>query len=676
MPRAHAAPGRIVRQDRAASSAGLTRRCALAFRLWHRLRHTRIALNDPLLIRLRHFSGCGQAQERAIYLTARLEAVRGAAGIHDGYVRAGHEFYRLLELFPYGRYRREADWDLAQIELRELRMPASARQHLRDFLVRYPADPRAGLARRELHGDIPRRSFLPSVRVVARRRPLIIHPRPATPAASNPAAATQDAPASARQSADTGVRQAARQALERQRWALAAGNPPPAAAPLGAPAVFESLHFWTGRGISRIVLFLSRQVRVTQGYVPQTRRLYFDLSPCNTAWNTGIRQYPARDPRLTGIEAADNRANVVRVVLDETGAAGDARISYFPNPARLVITLYDRPLPAPILASVSPPRRPTPKAQPRQIAHRAPAIAQASRAPANLRRLRPRLSHLRPREAAMHGMRMPPHREARPLPGGRRSLTRALDLGVRRVVIDPGHGGHDTGTIGPNGLLEKNLVLNVALRLGWLLRHRLGVQVVYTRDRDVFIPLQERTAIANRAHADLFVSIHANASTDSTASGIEAYYLNFTRDPRALKVAARENAGSAYDIHNLGGLITKIAADDKQAESRDLARDVENSLTRAMHERYRGVKSAPFIVLIGARMPSILAEISFLSNPACARRLALPAYRERIAYALFIGIRQYLRSLGQAPPRSRAVLARTQLPRSRLAPAPAHHAEH
>jgi len=190
------------------------------------------------------------------------------------------------------------------------------------------------------------------------------------------------------------------------------------------------------------------------------------------------------------------------------------------------------------------------------------------------------------------------------------------------------------------------VVLGVALKLGRLLRRRLGVRVLYTRDRDVFIPLTERTAIANRDHADLFISIHANASSDPQVSGIETYYLNFTQNPQALAVAARENAGSGYDIHNLGGLITKIAIDNKMQESRQLAHDVEISLVRGLHEPDRHVKSAPFIVLIGARMPSILTEISFLSNPYYARRLGQSWYQQRIALDIYRGIARYVHSLG------------------------------
>ena len=241
-------------------------------------------------------------------------------------------------------------------------------------------------------------------------------------------------------------------------------------------------------------------------------------------------------------------------------------------------------------------------------------------------------------------------REAKPTAGGDRSLIRALGLKIGKIVIDPGHGGHDTGTIGPNGLEEKDLVLDVGRRLGKLLETRLGAQVVYTRKGDTFIPLETRTAIANQARADLFVSIHANSSYDPGARGVETYYLNFTSSPEALEVAARENAVSEKSIYELQDLVKKIALKEKIEESREFAGDVQESLHSGLAAkspaiRDRGVKKAPFIVLIGANMPSILAEISFVSNPVDEHRLATSEYRQRIAESLYHGIAKYANGL-------------------------------
>jgi N-acetylmuramoyl-L-alanine amidase len=239
---------------------------------------------------------------------------------------------------------------------------------------------------------------------------------------------------------------------------------------------------------------------------------------------------------------------------------------------------------------------------------------------------------------------------AAPTANGDRSLIRALGLKIGKIVVDAGHGGHDTGTIGPNGLMEKDLVLDVALKLGKLLEDRLGAEVVYTRDDDTFVPLETRTAIANKEQADMFISIHANSSDDASARGVETYYLNFTSSHDALEVAARENAVSEKSIHELQDLVKKIALKEKIEESREFASDVQRSLYVGLNAknpgiRNRGVKKAPFIVLIGANMPSILAEISFVSNPGDERKLKTSEYRQRIAESLYRGINKYVSGL-------------------------------
>jgi N-acetylmuramoyl-L-alanine amidase len=232
---------------------------------------------------------------------------------------------------------------------------------------------------------------------------------------------------------------------------------------------------------------------------------------------------------------------------------------------------------------------------------------------------------------------------------GDRSLIRALGLKLDRVVIDPGHGGHDTGTIGPSGLMEKDLVLDVARRLGALITQRLASEVVYTRSDDTFIPLEERTRIANDKKADLFLSIHANSSQIPRIAGSETFYLNFTTSEDALEVAARENATSQTSIHDLQTLVQRIALNEKVQESRELASILQKAmyanLPRNRSYKNRGIKKAPFVVLIGAQMPSVLAEIAFLSNPKDEALLKRPDYRQKIAEALFRGIAQYADAL-------------------------------
>jgi len=251
----------------------------------------------------------------------------------------------------------------------------------------------------------------------------------------------------------------------------------------------------------------------------------------------------------------------------------------------------------------------------------------------------------------------PPPDPSAPVPpavngSGGFSLSRQLGLGVARVVIDPGHGGHDPGAMN-KGLSEAELVLDVAVRLEKLLLKQRGVEVVLTRRSNVFVPLEERTAIANREGADLFLSIHANASEDDRARGIETYFLNFAPNPAAEAIAARENAASARTMRQLPDIVKAIALNNKIDESRDFASLVQSSLMdrlKRANKRIKdlGVKQAPFMVLIGATMPSILAEVSFLTNRQEAALLRGGAYRQQIAEALFTGVMRYQRSLKAA----------------------------
>lgn len=229
------------------------------------------------------------------------------------------------------------------------------------------------------------------------------------------------------------------------------------------------------------------------------------------------------------------------------------------------------------------------------------------------------------------------------------SIARQLGLGVSRIVIDPGHGGHDPGAKG-KGVTEAELVLDVGLRLEKLLRKVPGVEVILTRRTDEFVQLPERTAVANREGADLFLSIHANASTNTQAHGIETYFLNFASNQSAAAVAARENAASTQAMGGLPDFVKAIALNNKLDESRDFALHVQ----RAMVDRQKaantmlkdlGVKQAPFVVLIGANMPSALAEMGFVTNAREAKLLKGNAYRQRIAESLLNAIRKYQRSL-------------------------------
>ncbi|MGB9710631.1 MAG: N-acetylmuramoyl-L-alanine amidase [Thermodesulfovibrio sp.] len=219
----------------------------------------------------------------------------------------------------------------------------------------------------------------------------------------------------------------------------------------------------------------------------------------------------------------------------------------------------------------------------------------------------------------------------------------------RKIVIDPGHGGKDPGAIGPSGLKEKDVTLDIALKVKELLKNEPSFEVILTRDRDVFIPLNERTEIANRLQADLFISIHANASSNSYARGIETYILNWTDDEEAIRVAARENAISIKKMKQLksevGFMLASLEREAKRDSSVRLAGYVHNSLTESLKSAFlrhdNGLKGALFYVLVGAQMPSCLLEVSYISNPEEEKLLSSDSYRMQIAQSIVEGIKNY-----------------------------------
>jgi len=278
-----------------------------------------------------------------------------------------------------------------------------------------------------------------------------------------------------------------------------------------------------------------------------------------------------------------------------------------------------------------PPRPDPPKPEPPQPAAAPAAVAESVKSP--------------PSPAAIEDAKPALRTSA-----GTASLTRALGLKLNRVVIDPGHGGHDQGTSGPHGLIEKELVLDVSLRLGKLISEQLGAEVIYTRSDDTFVPLERRPQLANERKADLFLSVHANSSPYPTVSGVETYVLNFTDSRSALDVAIRENATSQTSMSELHDIIQKITAHDKAQESKEFANRIQAALyafsARSFPGEYnRGVKQAPFVVLIGTTMPAVLAEIGFVTDPREEALLKRPDYRQKLADALFHGVARYAETL-------------------------------
>jgi N-acetylmuramoyl-L-alanine amidase len=231
------------------------------------------------------------------------------------------------------------------------------------------------------------------------------------------------------------------------------------------------------------------------------------------------------------------------------------------------------------------------------------------------------------------------------------SMARQLGLGIRTVVIDAGHGGADPGAIGGKGLLEKDVVLDVSKELQARLEAK-GLNVIMTRESDIYVPLENRAVIANQKSADLFVSIHANANRKKERKGIQTFFLNFSPDAQVIEIAARENATSTRTIGQMKDTLKKIVQNSKILESRDLADKIQGNLVKSLSQRYSGVedlgvRGAPFWVLIGSEMPSVLVEISHLSNPQEEERLRSSTYRKQVAQAIYDGIVEYIRALGK-----------------------------
>jgi len=234
-------------------------------------------------------------------------------------------------------------------------------------------------------------------------------------------------------------------------------------------------------------------------------------------------------------------------------------------------------------------------------------------------------------------------------PKGKLTLAQQLGLCVRRIVVDAGHGGKDPGAIGPTGLREKDVSLKIAHFLKKELEKRLNTEVILTRSTDKYLPLEQRTAIANAKKADLFISIHCNAAPNRRLKGVETYFLNFALDEEAMRVAALENATSKRRIGDIKGILTKIMKNSKVEESKRLSKFIQNALVTTLKKRYSGisdlgVKQAPFFVLIGARMPAVLTEVSFISNKREERRLRSPKYLEAIAKGIAAGIEEYVKN--------------------------------
>jgi len=565
------------------------------------------------------------ADEVTPSLIAEAELYQEMGRLFDPkYFKSSIEAYNfLLQQYPGSRYRGSAMLAVARIQKDDLANPDAAEATYRDYLKLFPHSQNVGEAREGLRETVAQRALSTSpVAEGAEDQPPIENGPHAEPRADDQKAAS-----------------------------------------------LIDIHTWNARESARIVVVLDDTIKYDAARIASPDRIYFDIYKAKLTPKVSTKSLDVAGGLLKSIRVAPNKPGIVRLVLDVDGAK-DYSAFLLSNPYRLVIDVRSEnattaksvpapaPAPPPVAADAARTGDSAEADHPAVSAHETAAVGASAASspalpPASTKALANTTSKSGPslQKGPNKVSVVTPPPEPKPTRDGDRSLTRALGLKINRIVIDPGHGGHDTGTVGPHGLMEKDLCLDVALRLGTLIRQKLpGAEVIYTRKDDTFIPLEDRTRIANEAKADLFISIHANSSPDPSARGVETYYLNFATSPGSLEVAARENANSQESLHDLQDIIQKIARNEKVEESKELAGDIQGTLAQrlqlvSLNERNRGVKKAPFIVLIGANMPSVLSEISFVSNPYDERLLRKPEQRQRIAEGLYRGITTYLGNL-------------------------------
>jgi N-acetylmuramoyl-L-alanine amidase len=564
----------------------------------------------------------------ALTAVAELYREMGREFSSDSYFLESIKSYRfLIEQYPQNRVSREAPFTVGEIYRQDLEDPVEARRNYQDFIAKNPNSPKVKEAKEIL-------------------------------------------------------KQLDQQAEERVK-ARPVPSPVETVAEQGGPGLRQvnAVRRWVGPSYLRIVIGVDGEVKFESARFSNPDRIVVNLQNAHISPELVGKAFPVENGFLRQIRVAQFSPNVTRVVLDVEKIEAYS-IFTLPNPFRLVIDVQGATSTEmaktvkPSLAVSADSRKPDRVSHPEATPTAPDARVEAAKTPPvalvpvkTVTRLSTSTETKDKESASVSSPATtgpekkvktttteaevtPVIQPATPTESGSRTLTRALGLKIGRIVIDPGHGGHDTGTLGPTGLEEKEVVLDVGLKLKKLLEQNTGCEVVMTRSDDTFIPLEERTAIANEKAADLFISIHANASPDMTARGIETYYLNFTSSPDALEVAARENASSQEAVHQLQELIKKIALTEKIEESQDFAKQVQREVyarvTKASGaQRDRGIKKAPFVVLIGANMPSVLAEVSFLTNPRDERLLKRSDYREKIAYALYQGILDYVKNLGE-----------------------------
>ena len=389
--------------------------------------------------------------------------------------------------------------------------------------------------------------------------------------------------------------------------------------PAAPPTTVRNIRHWVGDSHTRVVIDLSGPTPHTEGRLTNPDRVFFDLHGATPAEALESRAFPIEGSHLRRIRLGVPEEKTTRVVLDFSSIR-EVTVFALPDPYRLVVDIHGAP--------------------PVAVADASAEETEAAGAPAPE-------SPAAPRETGEE-------EGAPPVPGRTQSgysVARQLGAGVRRIVIDAGHGGKDPGTRA-GSLREKDIALDIAKRLRDDLEDR-GFEVIMTRDKDVFIPLEQRAFIANSREADIFVSVHVNAARNRRARGLETFYLNLATSDDAIEVAARENASTGQvRMADVDNLLKQILNHTWKEESREFATTIqaemaESILGRVKHPRNRGVKTAGFHVLLGAKMPAVLVEVGFVSNRDEAKQLRSSAHREKLATAIADGIARYAATLGQ-----------------------------
>ncbi len=589
------------------------------------------------------------------------------------YLQAIRTYEFLVKEYPDSPYCSEALFASAEIHLNDLNDPKAAQEFFRLLLSKFPGSEKARKARARLD-DFELRQ---TKKVVPRETKPSVYGAPRDPQrnASPPAAAA--------------TRVELVTSLEVNK-ALRAENPKKVenSSNLAAlkekekPVGVKNVRFWNSDLFTRVIIDVDGKAKFVQGTLEKPARIFLDIQNARLAFSLMGSSFSLRSGYPRQIRVGQLNGNVARVVLDVSEVSKYHTFT-LDNPFRIFLDVQPPVKDKDALLSLSFPQREwrqtrgeplmdesdLPSSFPVATAlgtkqelsslTRSDAMASSTTTANSLRKepgMEIPLGHLETAKSAKtpnsqkEEGSMVVSRVARPKSDGTRSLIRTLGLKIGRIVIDPGHGGDDTGTVGPSGLQEKDLVLDVSLKLKKLIEEKLGGEVILTRQDDTFIPLETRTAIANESQADLFLSIHANSSRSRKVSGIETFFLNFATSPDVEEVAARENASAQKTIFELQDLVQKIALKEKTDESKEFAQTMQRAITTYLQKAHskavdRGVKQAPFIVLIGANMPSILSEISFVSNPSEEKLLKSSSYRHKVAEALCQGIKDYISNL-------------------------------